>query len=131
MTCGNQHGNRLVQHGRFGFNAAHAPAEHAKSIDHRRMRVRSDERVGIGQRITRRAFRADEDYARQVLEVHLMNDAGIRRNDREILEPSLSPSQEGIAFLIALKFQFGVEQERLWRAKFIHLYRVINHQFRG
>ena len=30
-TRGDEHGDRLSEHGRLGFNAADAPAEHAQS----------------------------------------------------------------------------------------------------
>src|SRR3546814_2967747 len=33
-----QHRRRLAQHGGFGLDAAHAPAEHADAVDHRGMR---------------------------------------------------------------------------------------------
>ena len=43
-----QHGLGLTQHGGFGFDAANTPAEDAKTVDHRRVRVSADKRVGIG-----------------------------------------------------------------------------------
>jgi hypothetical protein len=39
--------NRLAEHARFRFDAADAPADDAEAVDHRRVRVRADERVGI------------------------------------------------------------------------------------
>ena len=42
-----EHRHRLAEHRRFGFDAADAPAEHAEAVDHRRVRVGADERVGI------------------------------------------------------------------------------------
>jgi hypothetical protein len=41
-----QHRQRLSQHRRLGLDAADTPAEHAQPVDHRRMRVGSDQRVG-------------------------------------------------------------------------------------
>ena len=45
---GNEHGNRLAEHGRFGLDAADAPAQHRKPVDHRGVAVGSDQRVGEG-----------------------------------------------------------------------------------
>ncbi len=56
-----------------------------------------------------------------------MNDSGVRRNDREVLESCLSPAQERVALFVALEFEFGIEQESLGCAEFIDLHRVINH----
>ena len=48
---GQQHGDRLAQHAGLGFNPAHAPADHAQAVDHRRMGIRADQRIGICRRI--------------------------------------------------------------------------------
>ena len=40
------HRERLTEHRGLGLDAADAPAEHAERIDHRRVRVGADERVG-------------------------------------------------------------------------------------
>ena len=39
--------NRLAEHARLGFDAADAPADDAEAVDHRRVRIGADERVGI------------------------------------------------------------------------------------
>ena len=36
---------RLAEHAGFRFDAADAPADDAETVDHRRMRVRADERI--------------------------------------------------------------------------------------
>src|ERR1051326_6952469 len=38
---------RLPQHPRLGLDPADAPADDAESVDHRRVRVGADERVGV------------------------------------------------------------------------------------
>lgn len=38
---------RLAKHAGFGFDSADAPAYNAKTVDHRRMGVGSDERVRV------------------------------------------------------------------------------------
>ena len=45
---GHQHVDRLAQHGRLGLDPADAPAQHAQPVDHRRVAVGPDERVGVG-----------------------------------------------------------------------------------
>ena len=45
----NEHRDRLPEHGGFGLDAADAPAHDAEAVDHRRVRVGADERVGIGE----------------------------------------------------------------------------------
>ena len=47
---GDQHRHRLAEHGGFGLDAAHAPAEHAEAVDHRGVRVGADEGVGVDLR---------------------------------------------------------------------------------
>ena len=39
--------DRLAEHARLGFDAADAPADDAEAVDHRRVRIRADQRVGI------------------------------------------------------------------------------------
>ena len=43
---GNQHRERLAEHGRFRFDAADAPAENAETVDHGGVRIGADERIG-------------------------------------------------------------------------------------
>ena len=43
-----EHRHRLAEHRRLGLDAADAPAQHAEAVDHRRVRVGADERVGVG-----------------------------------------------------------------------------------
>ncbi len=42
-----QHGDRLAQHGGFGLDAAHAPAQHAQAVDHGGVRVGADHGVRV------------------------------------------------------------------------------------
>ena len=67
-----EHRERLAEHRRLGLDPADAPAEHAEPVDHRRVRVGADERVREGDAV------AVLDDAREVLEVHLVADAGAR-----------------------------------------------------
>ena len=47
----NEHRDWLPEHGRFRFDATDAPAEHTEAVDHRRMRIGSDQRVRICARV--------------------------------------------------------------------------------
>ena len=74
-----EHGDWLAEHGRLGFDAADAPAEHAEAVDHGGVRVGADERIGICDALS--AGFMNENDARQVFKVHLVDDAGIGRHD--------------------------------------------------
>ena len=56
-----------------------------------------------------------------------MDDAGVGRNDGEILERRLSPAQKGIALLVARELEIGVKLKRLCGAELIDLHRVVDH----
>ena len=46
---GNQHRHRLAEHGRLRLDAAHAPAQDAQAVYHRRVRVGANQRVGVDE----------------------------------------------------------------------------------
>ena len=123
----NQHRNRLAEHRGFGFDATDAPAHDAKTIHHRRVRVRADERVGISERPVDRVGRHDD--SREILEIHLVNDARVRRHDPEVAEGVLAPAQKRVAFLVSRELELGVQLKRVLAAEVIDLHRVIDHQF--
>ena len=60
-----------------------------------------------------------------------MANAGVRRNDLEIVQGILSPAQEGVALDVALEFEFRVERESHVGAELVDLHRVVDHEFRG
>src|SRR5581483_7969122 len=67
-------------------------------------------------------------HARQVFEIDLVHDTGVRRNNGQIAEAGLSPAEKCVTLLVAQKLEFGVEAEGLGRSELIHLHRVINHK---
>ena len=81
-----EHRHGFAEHRRLGLDSADAPAEHAEPVDHRRVRIRADERV------RERLAVARLDHAREELEVDLMDDARVRRDDLEVVEGRLSPA---------------------------------------
>ena len=87
-----EHRNGLAEHGGLGFDAADAPPHHAETVDHRGVRIGSDERIWIGHRPPG-AVVLDDDPC-QILEVDLMDDARIGRHDAEVAERVLAPPQE-------------------------------------
>ncbi len=126
---GQEHGNRLAEHGSFGFDATDAPAENAKTVDHRRVAIGTDAGVGVSHRFPILFLRPDS--LAEIFEVHLMTDTRARRNDAEILEGLLAPFEEAIAFAVALVFEFDVAGECRRRAEFVDDDRVIDHEVDG
>ena len=106
---GNQHRRRLAEHGGFRFDAADAPAEDAERVHHRGVRIGADDGVGIRLELVAAGHRADD--AREIFEIDLMADAGVWRDDFEILKGGLAPAEKGVALDVALKFEFGVQAE--------------------
>ena len=125
----NQHRRRLAKHRRFGFDAAHAPAQHAESVDHGGVRIRSEHRIRKHIRVP--VDLALHHHARQMLQIHLMHDTGVRRHDLEVVERFLAPAQETVALLIALEFDLPVDIQGFGLAEHVDLHRMIDHQFRG
>ena len=101
-----QHRDRLAEHGGFGLDAADAPAEHGKAVDHRGVAVRADAGVREGDDVA--ILFLGPDGLGQVFEVDLVADAGAGRHDAEIVERSLAPFEELIAFHVALVFALHI-----------------------
>ena len=57
-----------------------------------------------------------------------MDDAGVGRDDREVVERLLAPAQERVALLVALELELGVDAERVARAELVDLHRVVDDQ---
>ncbi len=121
-----QHRDRLAEHRRLGLDPADAPAEDAEPVDHRRVRVGADERVGVGLRDSI-VLVAEDDLA-QVLEVDLVADPGRRRDDAEVVERLLAPAQEGVALAVALVVAVGVDVEGAGVAEGVDLDGVVDHE---
>ncbi len=124
---GQQHRDRLAEHRRLGLDPADAPAEHAEAVDHRRVRIGADERVGIRLHRPAVPLASEHDLA-QVLEIDLMADPGGRRDDAEVVERLLTPAQEGVALAVALVVAVGVDVEGAGVAERVHLHGVVDHQ---
>src|SRR5690348_17554733 len=92
------------------------------------MRVRADERVRI--RLPLAVNLLWKDNAREVLEIDLVHDSHIGRNDRKIVERRLSPAQERVALAIALKLEDRVRMEGVGRAELIDLNGMVDDKLR-
>ena len=119
-----QHRDRLAEHRGLGLDSADAPAEHAQAVDHRGVRVGADQRVRVGLAVLR------EHDAREVLEVHLVADARVRRDHLEVVERALPPAQERVALVVALELELGVVLEGELLGEVVDLDRVVDDQLR-
>ena len=68
------------------------------------------------------------DHAREVLEVDLVDDAGARRDDLEVVEGRLAPAQEGVALAVALELELGVPPEGEPRCELVDLDAVVDDE---
>ena len=123
-----QHRHRLAEHRRLCLDPADSPAEHAEPVDHRRVRIRSDERVGIRLRLAALAALSHEHHPGQVLEVDLVDDSRVRRDDLEVPERPLPPAQERVALAVAVELELRVVLERPPGAERVDLDRVVDHE---
>ena len=64
-----------------------------------------------------------------MFKVDLVDDAGTRRHDLEIVQCLLPPAQEGIALLVALEFDVDVFLDGVAGGEDIHLHGMVDHQF--
>ncbi len=126
---GNQHRAGLAEHSGFCFDTADAPTENAERVDHRGVRVGADDGVGIGFVFIAALHAADD--AGEIFEVDLVTDAGVWRDDFEILERGLAPAEKRVTLDVALEFEFGVEAKRLRATEIIDLDGVVDDEFGG
>jgi len=87
---GDQHRDGLAQQRRLGLDPPDTPAEDAQTVDHRGVRVGTDQRVGV--RLGRRTL-GRVHHAGEVLEIDLVHDARVGRHDPESLKRLLRPAQ--------------------------------------
>ena len=120
-----EHRDRLAEHRSLRLDATDAPAENPEPVDHGRVRVGPDERVG-----ERPALALVHD-AREELEVDLVDDPGARRHDLEVVERPLAPAQEGIALAIPLQLELRVARDREAAGELVHLQRVVDDELHG
>ena len=120
---------RLAQQHGLGLDPADAVAEHAEPVDHRRVGVGADERVGEGDAPA--VVLAVRDDRREVLEVDLVDDAGAGRHDAQVAERGLRPAQQLVALAVALVLALDVDRERARAAPRVDLDRVVDDEVGG
>jgi hypothetical protein len=86
------------------------------------VRVGADERVREREPVTRL------DDAREILEIHLVTDAGVRGNDLEVVEGGLPPAKERVPLAVPLELQLDVPSDRETRRELVDLHRVIDDE---
>ena len=106
-----EHRHGLTEHRGLGLDAADAPPEHTEAVHHRGVRVGADAGVGVGTQHTTHGAVVDD--LGEVLDVDLVDDAGPRRDDLEVVERGLAPAQELVALAIALVLDLDVALERV------------------
>ena len=124
ITWGGAQHERLAEHHGLGLDPADAEAEHAEPVDHRRVRVGPDERVGNREA----AVLAQLDDASEVLEVDLVHDPHAGRHDAEAVERALRPAQQLVALAVALVLAVDVARIREIRPERVDLHRVVDHE---
>ena len=113
---------RLAKHPSLSFNSANAPGDDPKPVDHRCMRVRTNERVGkVNTIFLKYAFG-------KVLKVDLMDYTDARRNDAEPVKCLRSPFQEAISLVVSPEFDLHVPLVSDLRTGKVNLHAVIDHQ---
>ena len=60
-----------------------------------------------------------------------MDDPGVGRHDREVVEAVLAPAQERVALLVALELEVGVDLEGVVAAERVDLHGVVDDQLGG
>ena len=120
---GQAQGQWQPEHGAFGLEPTDAPAEHAHGVDHRRMAVGAQERVGQHPRLA--VDRLERHDRRQVLQVDGVHDAGARREHLEPAEIARCPFHEPVALGIAADLDAHVAQEGTALAELVDADRVV------
>jgi len=95
---GQHHGDLLAKHHRFSFDTADTPADDTETVDHGRVRVSANHRVGVDEAIS------DESDTGEPLKIDLVHDTIARWHDSEVLKGLFSPLEEGKALLVTLEF---------------------------
>ena len=126
---GDQHGDRLAEHGRLGLDAADAPADDADAVHHRGVRVGADQRVRVRRQLP--VELTGEHHPCQVLDVDLVDDAGAGWDHLEVVERALAPAQELVALTVALVLDLDVALERLRRTEDVGDHGVVDHHLGG
>ena len=93
------------------------------------MGVGSDERVGIGERLSVTLLR--NHYAREALEVHLVHYSGAGRHHPEIVEGVLGPLEKRVSLPVSFVFDFHVLRVGVAACEVVDLHGVVYDEVHG
>jgi len=99
---GKDHGDGLAEHDSLSLDTTNTPSGDAKTVDHSRVRVGTDDGVGVEEVVS------VEHDAGEVLKVDLMDDTRARRHDLEVIESLGSPLEELEAFAVTEELELLV-----------------------
>ena len=116
----------LAKHAGFRLDAAHAPADHAETVDHGGVRIGADQRVGVIKFAP--VDRLREHSLGEVFEIHLVDDADAGRDDAECFEGLLPPFEKLVTLTVALELHLEVETQRVGTAEEVDLHGVVDDQ---
>ena len=122
-----QHRERLAEHRGLGLDTADTPTEYTEPVDHRCVRVGTDERVGIHHSRVGPVIGAEHDLG-EVFEIDLMTDAAVRREHAQGTEGRLRPPQERVPLSVTRELELRVAYERVGDAGHVGDDRVVDHE---
>jgi hypothetical protein len=120
---GNPQSQRHAEHDGFGLDAADAPAEHAQAVDHRRVTVRANQRVGNGPAHAVPLLHAD--HGGEALHVDGVHDAGAGREDAEAPHRIGRPLHEAVALGVPLHLAGHVVAQGIRPGRDVHRHRMV------
>ena len=118
---------RLAEQHGLRLDPADAEAEDTQAVDHRRVRVRADDRVRIRDPAAVGSV-AIGHHRGQELEVDLVDDPGPGWHHAQVPERGLGPAEELVALAVPVVLALDVERERPRRTKPVDLDRMIDDQ---
>jgi len=99
---GQDHGNLLAKHDRFGFDTTDSPSNDTKSIDHGSVRISSDARIWVEDTVSLK------DDLGEPLKVDLVNNTVAWWHDGQVVESFLSPLEECESLGISVELKLFV-----------------------
>ena len=111
---GDQHGDRLAEHGRFRLDAADAPAQHREAVDHGGVAVGADQRVGIGDRVAAIRLSCVHTVWARYSRLTWWQMPVPGGTTRKLSKAPLAPAQERVALAVALIFDGRRSPGRPW-----------------
>mmetsp|Transcript_3680 Transcript_3680/g.8740 ORF Transcript_3680/g.8740 Transcript_3680/m.8740 type:complete len:534 (-) Transcript_3680:317-1918(-) len=125
---GERHDDRLAEDHGERLDPADPPADNAEAVDHRAVRVGPDHRIGKYQV---RGAGVLEDAARQVLQVHLVDDPRPWGNHGHVLKGPRGPLEQREPLVVPGELLLHVNLQRVWVPGRVGDHRVVDHEVDG